>query len=168
VMVALALAVGYFAFDKFMLDPARDRAREQVIADAAKEEGRAEAAQESQDSGSPVLAVLPFSAVTDNDDSRFFAAGVHDDLLTKLAQLPSMLVISRTSVLEYKNVQRNLREIGEALGADAILEGGVQSAGNRIRINAQLIDAKTDEHLKLRALFPKPCTLRLQRPLKTS
>jgi TolB-like protein len=147
VMVALALAVGYFAFDKFMLDPARDRAREQVIADAAKEEGRAEAAQESQDSGSPVLAVLPFSAVTDNDDSRFFAAGVHDDLLTKLAQLPSMLVISRTSVLEYKDVQRNLREIGDALGADAILEGGVQSAGNRIRINAQLIDAKTDEHL---------------------
>ena len=147
VMVALALAVGYFAFDKFMLDPARDRAREQVIADAAKEEGRAEAAQESQDSGSPVLAVLPFSAVTDNDDSRFFAAGVHDDLLTKLAQLPSMLVISRTSVLEYKDVQRNLREIGDDLGADAILEGGVQSAGNRIRINAQLIDAKTDEHL---------------------
>ena len=89
----------------------------------------------------------PFWAVTDTEDSEFFAAGVHDDLLTKLAQLPSMLVISRTSVLEYKDVQRNIREIGEALGADAILEGGVQSAGNRIRINAQLIDAKTDENL---------------------
>jgi TolB-like protein len=143
VMVALALAVGYFAFDKFMLDPARD----QAIAQAAKEEGRAEALQASQDSGQPVLAVLPFSAVTDTEDSVFFAAGVHDDLLTKLAQLPSMLVISRTSVLEYKDTQENIRDIGAALGADAILEGGVQSAGNRIRINAQLIDAKTDEHL---------------------
>jgi TolB-like protein len=143
VMVALALAVGYFAFDKFMLDPARD----QAIADAAREEGRSEAAQASRDAGPPVLAVLPFSAVTDTEDSVFFAAGVHDDLLTKLAQLPSMLVISRTSVLEYKDTKENIRDIGAALGADAILEGGVQSAGNRIRINAQLIDAKTDEHL---------------------
>ena len=147
VMVALALAVGFFALDKFMLDPARDAAREQAIAEAAREEGRAAAVQEKKASGPPVIAVLPFSAVTATEDSEFFAAGVHDDLLTKLAQLPSMLVISRTSVLEYKNVQRNMREIGEALGADAILEGGVQSAGNRIRINAQLIDAKTDEHL---------------------
>lgn len=143
VLVALALAVGYFAFDKFMLDPARDAA----IAEAAKEAGRAEAVQEQRESGPPVIAVLPFAAVTATADSEFFAAGVHDDLLTKLAQLPSMLVISRTSVLEYKDVQRNIREIGEALGADVILEGGVQSAGERIRINAQLIDADTDEHL---------------------
>jgi len=142
-LVALALAVGYFAFDKFLLDPARDAA----IAEAAREQGRAEATQVRKESGPPVLAVLPFTAVTDNEDSAFFAAGVHDDLLTKLARLPAMLVISRTSVLEYKDVQRNIREIGEALGADAILEGGVQSAGGRIRINAQLIDARTDQHL---------------------
>ncbi|MEJ2273896.1 MAG: hypothetical protein P8Y01_04905, partial [Woeseiaceae bacterium] len=147
VMVALALAVGYFAFDKFMLDPARDEAREQAVAEAAREEGRAEAVQRRRDAGPPVIAVLPFTAVTDTEDSVFFAAGVHDDLLTKLAQQPSMLVVSRTSVLEYKDVQRNMREIGEALGADVLLEGGVQSAGDRIRINAQLIDAKTDEHL---------------------
>jgi TolB-like protein len=142
-MVALALAVGYFAFDKFMLDPARDA----QLAEAAREEGRAEAAQQKRESGPPVIAVLPFAAITSTEDSEFFAAGVHDDLLTKLAQLPSMLVISRTSVQEYKGVQRNIREIGEALGADVILEGGVQSAGERIRINAQLIDAETDEHL---------------------
>ena len=143
VMVALALAVGFFAFDKFILDPARDAA----LAEAAREEGRVEAVQAKREAGPPVVAVLPFSAVTANEDSEFFAAGVHDDLLTKLAQTPSMLVVSRTSVMEYKGVQRNMREIGAALGADAILEGGVQSAGNRIRINAQLIDAKTDEHL---------------------
>jgi TolB-like protein len=143
VIVALALAVSYFAFDKFMLDPARDA----QLAEAAREEGRAEAVQQKRESGPPVIAVLPFAAITATEDSEFFAAGVHDDLLTKLAQLPSMLVISRTSVQEYKGVQRNIREIGEALGADVILEGGVQSAGERIRINAQLIDADTDEHL---------------------
>jgi TolB-like protein len=142
-MVALAFAVGYFAFDKFMLDPARD----QVLAEASRQAGRAEAVQEKKDSGPPVLAVLPFSAVTATEDSEFFAAGVHDDLLTKLAQMQSMLVISRSSVMEYRDAQRNIREIGEALGADAILEGGVQSAGNRIRINAQLVDTNTDEHL---------------------
>ena len=142
-MIALALAVGYFAFDKFTLDPARD----QAIAETAREEGRAEAVQEKKDSGPPVLAVLPFAAVTTTEDSVFFAAGVHDDLLTQLAQQQSMLVVSRTSVLEYRDTEKKIRDIGEELGADVILEGGVQSAGNRIRINAQLIDAKTDEHL---------------------
>jgi TolB-like protein len=142
-LIALVLAVGYFAVDKFVFDPARDEA----IAEAAREEVRAEAVEEERTPGRPVLAVLPFTAVTSNKDSEFFAAGVHDDLLTKLAQLPSMLVISRTSVMEYKDVQRNMRQIGNELGADALLEGGVQSDGSRIRINAQLIDAKTDEHL---------------------
>ena len=149
-LVALALALGYFALDKFLLDPARDREREQAIAEAAKEEGRAEAERESQarePQGPPMVAVLPFTAIGTTDDSAFFATGVHDDRLTQLAQQPSMRVISRTSVLEYKDTQKNIREIGAELGADAVLEGGIQTAGDRIRINAQLIDARTDEHL---------------------
>jgi TolB-like protein len=97
--------------------------------------------------GPPVLAVLPFVSESLEGDSEFFAIGVHDDLLTQLALLQSMRVISRTSVLEYKDTMKNIREIGAELGADAVLEGGVQSAGDRIRINAQLIDARTDEHL---------------------
>jgi TolB-like protein len=149
-MVALALALGYFAIDKFMLDPARDRAREQAIAEVAREEGRAEAERLSDaraSEGPPMVAVLPFVAVGDTDESNFFATGVHDDLLTQLAQQQSMRVISRTSVLEYKDTDKKIRQIGEELRADAILEGGVQTAGERIRINAQLIDARTDEHL---------------------
>jgi TolB-like protein len=94
-----------------------------------------------------MVAVLPFAAVGGGEDSIFFAAGVHDDLLTQLAQLQSIRVISRTSVMEYRDTETNIREIGNALGADAILEGGVQTAGDRIRINAQLIDSRTDEHL---------------------
>jgi len=97
--------------------------------------------------GPPMVAVLPFVSKALEGESEFFAVGVHDDLLTQLAQLQSIRVISRTSVMEFKDTIRNIREIGRALGADAILEGGVQSAGNRIRINAQLIDARTDEHL---------------------
>lgn len=97
--------------------------------------------------GTPMVAVLPFTAMSMDGDNEFFANGVHDDLLTRLAQLESLRVISRTSVLEFKNTVRNIREIGARLGADVILEGGIQSAGDRIRINAQLIDAHTDEHL---------------------
>jgi TolB-like protein len=103
--------------------------------------------QQAERKGPPMLAVLPFVSASLDGDSEFFATGIHDDLLTQLAKLQALRVISRTSVLEYKDTVRNIREIGKALGADAILEGGVQSAGGRIRINAQLIDAKTDEHL---------------------
>ena len=103
--------------------------------------------REARRDGPPMVAVLPFTAMGLTGDSEFFAAGMHDDLLTQLAQLHSIRVISRTSVLEYRDTVRNMRDIGNALGADAILEGGVQSAGNRIRINAQLIDARTDVHL---------------------
>jgi TolB-like protein len=97
--------------------------------------------------GPPMVAVLPFTSASLGEENKFFAHGVHDDLLTQLSQLEAIRVISRTSVLEYKDTVRNIREIGAALGADAVLEGGVQSAGNRIRINAQLIDARSDEHL---------------------
>ncbi|MEP5569832.1 MAG: hypothetical protein ABJN62_18460 [Halioglobus sp.] len=97
--------------------------------------------------GPPMVAVLPFTTVSQEGDSEFFAYGIHDDLLTQLAHLQSLRVISRTSVLEYKGTVKNIRDIGAELGADAILEGGVQSSGGRIRINAQLIDARTDEHL---------------------
>jgi TolB-like protein len=107
----------------------------------------AAAEQSAYRDGPPMVAVLPFTSASLGEANEFFASGVHDDLLTQLSQLEAIRVISRTSVLEYKDTVRNIREIGAALGADAILEGGVQSAGNRIRINAQLINAGTDEHI---------------------
>jgi len=96
---------------------------------------------------SPVVAVLPFTSSGFADDSEFFADGMHDDLLTQLAQLESLRVISRTSVQDYRGSSLNVREIGRELGADAILEGGIQAIDEQIRINVQLIDASTDEHL---------------------
>ena len=94
-----------------------------------------------------MVAVLPFISDGLSGDSDFFANGMHDDLLTQLAQLQSVRVISRTSVSEYRDSEMNIREIGRQLGADAILEGGVQQIGDQIRINVQLIDAQTDAHL---------------------
>ena len=107
----------------------------------------AQAARPAAGDGPPMVAVLPFAAADEQDDGELFAAGVHDDLLTQLAKLESLRVISRTSVLEYKDTARNLRDIGLELGADVILEGFVRVAGSMIRINAQLIDTRTDAHL---------------------
>lgn len=94
----------------------------------------------------PIVAVLPFKA-TGSDDGGFLAAGLHDDLLTRLAKLGAFKVISRTSVMEYANTTKNLRQIGKELGAGYILEGGVQTLGDQVHVSAQLIDAAADEHV---------------------
>jgi TolB-like protein/Tfp pilus assembly protein PilF len=93
------------------------------------------------------IAVLPFVTRSSVDDTAYFADGIHDDLLTTLSKVAALKVISRTSVLEYRETSKKIREIGRELGAANILEGGVQQAGNNVRINVQLIDAETDEHL---------------------
>jgi serine/threonine-protein kinase len=93
------------------------------------------------------IAVLPFENLSPDPDNAYFAAGIHDDLLTQLAKIRSLKVISRTSVLEYGDSPKNMREIGRELGVATILEGGVRRAGDTVRINVQLIDAQTDNHL---------------------
>jgi TolB-like protein/class 3 adenylate cyclase/Tfp pilus assembly protein PilF len=94
------------------------------------------------------IAVLPFENLSDDKQNAYFADGVQDEILTNLAKVADLKVISRTSVMQYKNViQRNLREVGKALGVAHILEGTVQRAGGRVRVSAQLIDARTDAHL---------------------
>src|SRR5205814_511170 len=81
-------------------------------------------------------------------ENAFFADGVQDEILTDLAKIADLKVISRTSVLIYKaGAARNLREIGQQLGVAHVLEGSVQRAGGKVRVNAQLIDARTDKHL---------------------
>jgi len=108
--------------------------------------GGPENSQPAAGGGVPVIAILPFQA-TGSDDGGILASGLHDDLLTMLHKIGAFRVLSRTSVMEYADRTKNLREIGAELGAGYILEGGVQALGNRVRINAQLIDARTDEHL---------------------
>jgi TolB-like protein/Flp pilus assembly protein TadD len=94
------------------------------------------------------VAVLPFKNLSDDQESARFADGVQDEILTDLARIADLKVISRTSVMQYKSgIARNLREIGQQLGVAHLLEGSVQRAANRVRVNAKLIDARTDAHL---------------------
>src|SRR5437667_11737788 len=94
------------------------------------------------------IAVLPFENLSRDPDNAFFADGVQDEILTDLARIADLKVISRTSVKHYKSgIARNLREIGEQLGVAHVLEGSVQRSKNRVRVNAQLVDARTDRHL---------------------
>jgi TolB-like protein/Tfp pilus assembly protein PilF len=94
------------------------------------------------------IAVLPFENRSDEKQNAYFADGVQDEILTDLARVADLKVISRTSVMQYRNAAtRNLREIAQQLGVAHVLEGSVQRAGGRVRVSAQLIDARSDTHL---------------------
>ena len=94
------------------------------------------------------IAVLPFENLSHDPNNAYFADGVQDEILTYLAKVADLKVISRTSVLQYKSgVARNLREIAQQLGVANVVEGSVQRSGNRVRVNAQLVDARNDAHL---------------------
>ena len=94
------------------------------------------------------IAVLPFENLSDEKENAYFTDGVQDEILTGLAKVADLKVISRTSTMQYKvGAERNLLEIAKALGVAHVLEGSVQRAGGRVRVNAQLIDARTDSHL---------------------
>jgi TolB-like protein/class 3 adenylate cyclase/Tfp pilus assembly protein PilF len=94
------------------------------------------------------IAVLPFENLSSDKENAYFTDGVQDEILTDLAKIADLKVISRTSVMQYKSgLARNLREIGQQLGVARVVEGSVQRAANKVRVNAQLIDARNDAHL---------------------
>ncbi|MDX1404774.1 MAG: tetratricopeptide repeat protein [Woeseiaceae bacterium] len=133
IIVILAAAVGILLVDRFVFEPSTSP--NEVVA-------------QPQSGGSrPSIAVLPFVNRSNAADDAFFVDGIHDDILTHLAKISSLKVISRTSVMQYRDTQKPIREIGDELNVATIMEGSVQRAGNRVRINVQLIDAETDEHL---------------------
>ena len=94
------------------------------------------------------IAVLPFQSLSDEKENAYFADGMQDDILTNLSKIGDLKVISRVSVMSYRgDGARNAREIGKALGVGTLLEGSVRRIGNRVRVNVQLIDANSDEHI---------------------
>jgi TolB-like protein len=146
IIVILLVALGYFTFDKFTdksPSPGSADTTPPAVKGETSDEGNSPARSQSDKS----VAVLPFAFRSSNEEDQFFAEGMHDDLLTQLAKIGSLKVISRTSVLEYKDTTKKIPQIAEELGVATIVEGGVQRSGSRIRFNAQLIDARTDEHL---------------------
>jgi TolB-like protein len=123
-----------------LLDPV---AGEQ-IAQSAGQEGQTAARTESHDN--KTIAVLPFNNRSSREEDQFFTDGIHDELLAAIAKVGSMNVISRTSVMEYRDTTKKIPQIAQELGVEYILEGGIQRSGNQVRINMQLIDAASDEH----------------------
>ena len=124
IIVVLALAVVYFLAEKTLFS--------ETVPDI---------------SVSRSVAVLPLANLSQDESTAPFALGIHDDLLTHLSRIKSLRTVSRTSVLQYQGTTKTIPEIAEELGVATILEGGVQRSGDRVRINVQLIDAATDEHL---------------------
>ncbi len=138
IIVVLVLALGYFAFDKFVLAPRREAA---LVPGVVPNESKSVINAKS-------IAVLPFENLSEEKANAFFTEGVQDEILTHLARIADLKVISRTSVMQYKSgAPRNLREIGQQLGVAHVVEGSVQRAANKVRVNAQLLDARTDAHL---------------------
>jgi protein kinase/serine/threonine-protein kinase len=106
------------------------------------------------DSGSPLasasaksIAVLPFTNLSDDPENEYFSDGITEDILTQLSKIGDLTVISRTSIMRYKDTDKSLQQIGEELGVGTILEGSVRRSGDRVRIVGQLIDARSDKHL---------------------
>jgi TolB-like protein/Tfp pilus assembly protein PilF len=145
IVAVLIISLAYFAFDKFVLDPARDAELVEATTRVVTEQPPAEAAATAATDKS--IAVLPFANRSANAADMFFVDGLHDDLLTHIAKIGSIKVISRTSVMPFRDTDKSLPEIAQELGVATILEGGVQRAGDSIRVNVQLIDAVSDEHL---------------------
>jgi TolB-like protein len=131
----LALALGYFALDKFVLSRRADT--------ASSDAGSATTAATRPRS----LAVLPFASPGEDAESNALAGGLHDTLITQLSKLNGLEVRSRTSVMKFKDWTGGLKPIAQELAVNVVLEGTVQRQGNRAVVNAQLIDARTDAHL---------------------
>jgi TolB-like protein/Flp pilus assembly protein TadD len=93
------------------------------------------------------IAVLPFASVQTDEESQAFTSGIYDDLLAQLSKIDGITVISRTSMVKYRDTELSIGEIAAALGVATVVEGGVQRAGERVRVNVQLIDARSDRHL---------------------
>ena len=131
IIAVLVIALGYFAVDKFVLAPRR--------------------AVVPNDSSSAVnaksIAVLPFENLSDDKGAAYFADGIQDEILTKLASIADLKVISRTSTAKYKSKPEDLKTVSQQLGVATVLEGSVQKASDKVRVNVQLIDARADSHL---------------------
>ena len=129
----VVLSVAQFAFEV---------SRQQAAPPSATEASRAAPTQNEAS-----IAVLPFENLSSDKGTGYFAAGIQDEILTRLAKIHALKVISRTSTTQYASQPENLRDIGRQLGAANILEGSVQKAGNVVRVNVQLIHAASDAHL---------------------
>lgn len=138
IMVLLALALGYFAVDKFVLAPSREAS----VVQQARREGHSEAIKETF--GERSIAVLPFKDMSAAQDQRYLADGISEELLNLLARVPELRVISRTSAFAFRDGKLDVPTIARKLDVGYILDGAIRKAGNRVRITVQLVDGRSD------------------------
>jgi len=149
IIAALVLIIGGFAYDKFFVSSTTTEIAQNEIKpfeNTVKKDLLSETL-ESNPINDKSIAVLPFANMARTKENEPLTLGLHDDLLTHLSKISALKVISRTSVLRYQDTKKAISEIANELGVANILEGGIQRSGNQIRVNVQLIDAKTDKHL---------------------
>ena len=140
IIAVLALALLYFGFDRFVLAPGREaEGIARAVGSSAHDAGK--------DAGLKSIAVLPFDNLSEDKSNAYFATGMQDEILTRLAGIHDLKVISRTSTEQYASRPPNLKTVAEQLGVATVLEGSVQKAEGKVRINLQLIDAHSDTHL---------------------
>ncbi len=145
ILAVLALALAYFAFDKFVLDPARDADELATATQEARQEGRTEAIVDSY--GDKSIAVLPFVNMSADPEQEYFSDGISEELLNLLARVPELRVISRSSAFTFKGKSIAIPEVARTLNVAHVLEGSVRKAGNNVRITVQLIEAQSDTQL---------------------
>jgi TolB-like protein len=146
IIVLLVLAIAVVALDRWVPQPATVASQPAIDQTV---DGVTVSAPNVVDNQAPdrSVAVLPFANRSAREEDSFFVDGIHDDILTQLARIGSLTVVSRTSVERFRDTTQSMKEIGNILGVKNILEGGVQRAGDRVRINVQLIKVSTDAHL---------------------
>jgi len=148
IMVALALALGYFAFDKFVLAPRREVALQQQTSEQiaeARKQGGANALAQSHDDKS--IAVLPFLDMSQSKDQGYLSDGIAEELLNLLAKVRELRVTSRSSAFSFKGKDVDIPTIARRLNVANVLEGSVRKAGNQVRVTVQLIQTGSDTHL---------------------
>ncbi len=145
IIAALVLALGYFAYDKFVLSAQRDA----ILVEATTHAVSERASTDTDPTGEPVksIAVLPFVNMSDDASNEYFADGISEELLNVLAKYPGLRVAARTSSFQFKGQSPDIADIAEKLHVNHVLEGSVRKSGNRLRITAQLIETKTGFHL---------------------
>jgi TolB-like protein len=144
IIAMLVVALGYFGYDKFVLDPNRDAGEIKAAVQFAQEQ--VASAVEPQDSAKSV-AVLPFVAMSNGPDDEYFADGLTEEILNSLTHLPELLVTARTSSFAFKGQNIPIPQVAEKLGVDYVVEGSVRRDGERLRITAQLNRATDGFHL---------------------
>ncbi len=150
IIISLGLSLGYFIWEsRFEQRTAEieQAATIEAVQEAVVEEPEQVIRYPEVEADKNSIAVLPFANRSADAEDIYFTDGIHDDLLTQLSKIDAFSVISRTSVMEYRDTTKNLRQIARELSVANVMEGSVQRAGDRVRINVQLIDANTDEHL---------------------